>query len=95
MIITAELSLYPLRDGAISTIVDFIHDLRGHLDAHANGGVEIVTNQLSTQLCGEYEAVTGAINICMRRVMDADGTVVVVVKYLNVDKPIGQTPRVD
>ena len=86
MKITADLSLYPLRDGPVPGIIDFINDLR------AREGVEIVSNQLSTQLRGEFEAVTGAINQCMRRVMEASNTVVLVVKYLNVDLEIGRPP---
>lgn len=89
MIITAELSLYPLRDGYVPSIVDFIHRLR------ACEGVEVVTNQLSTQLRGEFDAVTRAVNDCMRQVMEADGALVLVVKYLNVDRPIGQAPGLD
>ena len=89
MIITAELSLYPLRDGAIPVIKDFIHELR------QTDGVEIVTNQLSTQLRGEFDAVTDAVNRCMRRAMANDGTLVLVAKYLNADKPIGRAPDLD
>jgi hypothetical protein len=55
-------------------------------------GIEIVSNQLSTQLRGEFEAVTGAINRCMRKAMEASNTVVLVVKYLNVDLEIGRAP---
>ena len=86
MRITADLSLYPLRDGPVPEIIEFIRDIR------AQEGIEIVTNQLSTQLRGEFEAVTGAINSCMQRVMTASNTVVLVVKYLNVDLEIGRPP---
>ncbi|HMB61341.1 MAG TPA: hypothetical protein VKN35_15620 [Xanthomonadales bacterium] len=89
MIITAELSLYPLQDGPIPEIKRFIHDLR------TCEGIEIVTNQLSTQLRGEFEAVTAAINQCMRRVMESDNTLVLVAKYLNVDLAIGRAPDLD
>jgi len=87
MKITAELSLYPISDDAISIIKAFIFDLR------RREGVEIVTNQLSTQLRGEFEAVTGAVNACLRRVMEAEGTVVLVAKYLNIDLPIARMPE--
>jgi len=86
MNITAEMSLYPLRDGPVPEIIDFIRTLR------AQEGIEIVSNQLSTQLRGDFEAVTGAINRCMRRAMEAPNTVVLVVKYLNVDLEIGRAP---
>ena len=86
MNITAEMSLYPLREGPVPEIIDFIRTLR------AQEGIEIVSNQLSTQLRGDFEAVTGAINRCMHRAMEAPNTVVLVVKYLNVDLEIGRAP---
>lgn len=86
MNIVAEMSLYPLKDGAVPDIIDFIRELR------RQAGVEIVTNQLSTQLRGEFEAVTQAVNGCMRMAMAASNTVVLVVKYLNVDLEIGRAP---
>lgn len=89
MMLTAELSLYPLRDDAIPVIKEFIHDLR------RCEGIEIVTNQLSTQLRGEFDAVTNAMNRGMRKVMAEEGTVIVVAKYLNVDLPIGRLPDLD
>ena len=86
MNIVADLSLYPLKDGPIPEIIDFIGEMR------KQDGIEIVTNQLSTQLRGDFEAVTGAINQCMRMTMAAPNTVVLIVKYLNVDLEIGRTP---
>lgn len=86
MKIIADMSLYPLKDGPIPTIIEFIKELQGQ------GGIEIVTNQLGTQLRGEFEAVTEAINHCMRWAMAAPNTVVLVVKYLNIDADIGKPP---
>jgi len=86
MNIVAEMSLYPLKDGPIPTIIEFIEGLQ------RQQGIEIVTNQLSTQLSGSFEAVTEAVNHCMRRAMDSDNTVVLVVKYLNVDKDLDRPP---
>ena len=87
MNIVADLSLYPLKEGPIPEIIDFIQELRNQ------DGIEIVTNQMSTQLRGEFGAVTGAINHCMRKAMAAPNTVVLVVKYLNVDLEIARTPN--
>ena len=86
MIIVADMSLYPLKDGPVPEIIQFIKEMR------EQDGIEIVTNQLSTQLRGEFGAVTGAINRCMRMTMAASNTVVLVVKYLNVDLEIGRVP---
>jgi len=84
--IVADMSLYPLRDGPVPFIIDFIKELRGQ------AGLEIFTNQLGTQLRGEFEVVTGAINHCMRKAMEAPNTVVLVVKYLNIDVELGRAP---
>jgi uncharacterized protein YqgV (UPF0045/DUF77 family) len=87
MKIVADLSLYPLKDGPVPEIIRFIRDIR------TQDGIEVVTNQLSTQLRGEFAAVTGAINHCMHAVMAAsNNTVVLVVKYLNVDLEIARAP---
>ena len=86
MKIVADLSLYPLKDGPIPTIIEFIEELQ------EQDGIEIVTNQLGTQLRGEFEAVTGAINHCMFKAMLASNTVVLVVKYLNINVEIKRKP---
>ena len=86
MKIVADLSLYPLKDGPIPNIIEFIRKLQ------LQDGIEIVTNQLGTQLRGEFGAVTGAINNCMRKAMEAPNTVVLVVKYLNIDVELKRAP---
>ncbi len=86
MNIVAEMSLYPLKNGAVPDIIDFIRELQ------AQPGIEIVSNQLSTQLRGDFDAVTGAIQRCLRKAAAAPNTVVLVVKYLNVDLEIGRAP---
>lgn len=88
MIITAELSLYPLNESPVPAIVGFIRDLRQH------EGVEVVTNQLSTQLRGEFDAVTAAIDGCMRRVMESGDPMVLVAKYLNMNQDIHRHPEI-
>lgn len=89
MIITAELSLYPLRDDYVPVIVDFIQDLQSRDD------IDVVPNQLSTQLRGEFDAVTAAINDGMRRAMKTDGGLVLIAKYLNASRDIGRPPSLD
>ena len=86
MKIVADMSLYPLKDGPVPTIIEFIQELR------EQPGIEIVTNQLSSQLRGEFEAVTSAVNHCMRKAMTASNTVVLVVKYLNIDVELARAP---
>ena len=86
MNIVADMSLYPLKDGPVPEIIEFIRALR------ERDGLEVVTNQLSTQLRGGFNVVTSAVNDCMREAMAAPNTVVLVVKYLNVDLEIGRAP---
>jgi uncharacterized protein YqgV (UPF0045/DUF77 family) len=86
MNIVADMSLYPLKDQPVPTIIEFIKDLR------EQQGIEIVTNQLTTQIRGRFEDVTAAVNHCMQRAMQAPNTVVLVVKYLNVDPELGRAP---
>ncbi len=86
MNIVADMSLYPLKDGPVPDIIEFIRELR------EQDGIEIVSNQLSTQIRGEFDAVAAAVNRCMKNAMAASNTVVLVVKYLNVDPEIGRAP---
>ena len=86
MKIVADMSLYPLKDGPIPSIIEFIEELK------QQDGIKIVINQLGTQLRGEFDAVTGAINQCMRKAMMTPNTVVLVVKYLNIDVEIENAP---
>jgi uncharacterized protein YqgV (UPF0045/DUF77 family) len=88
MRITADISLYPLTGDFTTGIKAFI------LDLCREPGLEIVTNQLSTQVRGEFDAVTGAINRCMRESMARPEATVLVVKYVNADLPIGTTPAI-
>jgi hypothetical protein len=86
MNIVADISLYPLKNGPVPDIIDFIKDLRGQ------EGIEIISNQLSSQIRGEFAAVTCAIHHCMRKAMTTSNTVVLVVKYLNIDVQIEKEP---
>ncbi len=88
MRITAELSLYPLAsEEPVARITEFIRDLS------RQPGIEVLTNQMSTQLRGEMKDVQQAVNICMKAVMEAGDRVVLVAKYLNADLPINSLPR--
>lgn len=87
MNITAEISLYPLADRFVPVITDFIAALR------REPGIEVVTNQMSTQIRGEFDAVTGALHRCMRQSMQWQGPQIFVVKFVNADLPIATPPR--
>ena len=89
MRITAELSLYPLAsEEPIARITGFIRDLR------EQSGIEVLTNQMSTQLRGEMADVQRAVHACMKAVMESGDRVVLVAKYLNADLPIQSPPEI-
>ncbi|MFZ1624518.1 MAG: YkoF family thiamine/hydroxymethylpyrimidine-binding protein [Gammaproteobacteria bacterium] len=88
MRITVELSLYPLQADFIGPISDFIRELR------LEPGIEMVTNQLSTQLRGEFSAVMGAVNRCTQAAMERVHPIVLVAKFVNADLDIRNPPSV-
>lgn len=57
MHIAVEMSLYPLSEQFIPPILDFIARLQAH------PGLAVVTNSMSTQVSGEYEAVFEALRV--------------------------------
>jgi len=89
MRITAELSLYPLEADPIPVILRFIDGLGRRDD------VEIVVNQMSTQLCGELDAVVGCVRAALQRSFESGTPQALVVKFLNSDLPIGTPPVLD
>jgi uncharacterized protein YqgV (UPF0045/DUF77 family) len=86
MRITAELSLYPLESEPIGKILELIETIRGE------AGLEVVVNQLSTQMRGELGVVMGTIAKAIERSFGAGGKQALVVKILNADLPIAEPP---
>jgi len=86
---TIEISMYPLDADYKPAIKAFVLKLRDYSE------LEIVTNQMSTQVRGEFDVVTTAINACMKAAMASNEKVVFVTKWLNGDLEIGQTPEID
>lgn len=76
MHVAVELSLYPLADEFIPPILDFIGRLR------ARPGLAVVTNSMSTQVSGEFDAVFEALRVEMGRSLEADHRAVFVMKVL-------------
>ncbi len=89
MRITVDISLYPLDADYLPPIKGFIRKLR------KCEGLELVTNQLSTQIRGEFEQVTAALNSCMHESMKGGQKMVFVTRYLNSDLEIGRLPQID
>jgi uncharacterized protein YqgV (UPF0045/DUF77 family) len=89
MRITAEMSLYPLQGQALERILGFIAAVGG------DGRLEVVVNQMSTQVRGELDVVLEVLGAAMRRSFDGGGSQALVVKFLNADLPIGEPPVLD
>ena len=89
MRITTELSLYPLSDDPIPTILTFIDRL------DENGQLEMTVNQMSTQIRGELEDVMQCVHAALQRSFESGQAQVLVAKFLNSDLPIGEPPDLD
>lgn len=88
MRITVELSLYPLTPEFVGHITEFILELR------RQPGLEVVSNQMSTQIRGEFAEVHAAIGRCMEAAMNRIHPLVVVAKFLNADLAIATPPKI-
>ena len=88
MHITVDISMYPLNSDYKPAIKAFIRNLRNYPE------LDLVTNQLSTQVTGEYLVVTHAINNCMHTAMSDDNTVVFALRYVNRGLDINSLPDI-
>jgi uncharacterized protein YqgV (UPF0045/DUF77 family) len=86
MRVTAEISLYPLGPQPIEKILEFIDTIRG------DGRLEVVVNQLSTQVRGELHGVMAVLTVAIERSFAVAGPQALVVKILNADLPIAEPP---
>lgn len=76
MKLTAELSLYPLNEAYIPVIQDFINAVREH------GDLDIVTNAMSTQICGDFDRVFALIRQELKASFERHGKQVLVCKFI-------------
>ena len=76
MKMTAELSVYPLREDFKTAVLGFIDELLKGQDVVA------VTNSMSTQISGEDETVFSAIQQALRASYAQFGRQVLVVKFI-------------
>jgi uncharacterized protein YqgV (UPF0045/DUF77 family) len=74
--LTAELSLYPIQEDYIAVIQAFIDALREHPD------LQIVTNAMSTQICGDYAKVFAVVGEALAASTRQFGKQVLVVKFI-------------
>jgi uncharacterized protein YqgV (UPF0045/DUF77 family) len=89
MRVTVEMSLYPLQGSPIEKILAFIDTIQG------DTRLEVVVNQMSTQLRGELDAVMDVLREALERSFTGGGPQALVVKFLNADLKIGEAPVLD
>lgn len=89
MRVTAEMSLYPLQGEPLETILAFIEAIT------SEPRLEVVVNQLSTQVRGELDVVMSTITAAVERSFGAGGSQALVLKILSSDLPIGEPPRLE
>ena len=83
MKLTAELSLYPLQDDYLPVIDAFIDAARRQSD------MVVVTNAMSTQVCGDYDAVFDLVNTALKASVERFGSQVLVCKFIPGELDIG------
>lgn len=76
MDIAIDISLYPLHEDFVPPIQDFIDRLQ------ADARLKVVTNSLSTQVSGPYEAVMAALAREIRPTFESGTKSVFVIKVL-------------
>lgn len=76
MKLTAEMSLYPLREDYIPVIKSFIES------AAQKPGIRLVSNAMSTQVCGDWDEVMDLVNNCLRASHERFGKQVLVCKFI-------------
>jgi len=86
MRVTAEMSLYPLQGQPLEKILGFIETIA------SEPRLEVVVNQLSTQVRGELGVVMDTIATAIDRSFQGGGAQALVLKILNGDLPIGEPP---
>ena len=76
MKLTAELSLYPLQEEYIPIIQSFIESLHKYSD------LTVVTNAMSTQICGDSDCVFSALQQVLEASYARFGRQVLVCKFI-------------
>lgn len=83
MKLSVEISMYPLQDGYIPKIDDFLEDI--NLRAVSTGNIDIRTSNMSTRIFGDYDEVSSLLSQAMKVSMLKHGKIVFVCKYLQGD----------
>lgn len=77
MKIAVDISLYPLDEDFIPPIKNFIHRLNNY------NSIEVITNNMSTQIIGEYEVIMSILNNEIRDTFEVLPKAIFAVKILN------------
>ncbi|HSI27939.1 MAG TPA: YkoF family thiamine/hydroxymethylpyrimidine-binding protein [Methylophilus sp.] len=80
MRISVDISLYPLTEGYVEPILEFINKLE------ANPSLVVKRNSLATQVFGEYRAVMDCLDAEMEAVFAAIPQSVFVMKFIGTDR---------
>lgn len=82
MKLTAEISLYPLKE-------DYVPAIRAFIDAvHEHGDLDVVTNAMSTQISGDYDRVFAILRQELKSSYNTFGKQVLVCKFIPGDLSI-------
>ena len=79
MQVAVEISMYPLTAQYEPPIIQFIRQLKQEV------GIQVHTNELSTQVAGEYDLVMNTLQAAMKNTFQEQGTCSFVLKVLNVE----------
>ena len=79
MKISVDISMYPLAETFKQPILAFIHALQ------ANPEIVVRRNTMSTQIFGDFDVLMPLLNSNMKKAMETDKSVVMILKVVNSD----------
>jgi len=79
MKISVDISMYPLSETFKKPILAFIHSLQDHPK------INVRRNNMSTQIFGEFDVLMPLLNSKMKKAMETDSSVVMILKVVNAD----------
>lgn len=85
---SAEISLYAMNSDYSNVVLDFINRLKAH------EGLRVVTNELSTQVTGDYDLLMRALQEEMKDTFHRGRVSAFVIKVLNISIEPGKSVEV-
>ena len=79
MKISVDISMYPLAETFKKPILAFIHALQ------SNPEIVVRRNTMSTQIFGDFDVLMPLLNSNMKKAMETDKSVVMILKVVNSD----------